>query len=60
MLSSAIAFLTILTILSWKQCSYWKNDQKLFNHALGVTNGNFMAYNCLGIALVTKKIRKST
>ncbi|MEN6422861.1 MAG: tetratricopeptide repeat protein [Smithella sp.] len=55
MLSSAIAFLTILTILSWKQCSYWKNDQKLFNHALGVTNGNFMAYNCLGIALVNEK-----
>ena len=36
----AIAFLAVLTVITWKQCSYWKNDVSLFNHAFQVTKDN--------------------
>jgi len=50
--TAAIAFLVFLTVLSWKQCDYWKNDIKLFNHALQVTKNNYVALNGFGLALV--------
>jgi len=46
-----IAALTILVILTWQQCGYWKNSITLFSHALSVTKNNYMAYNNLGLAL---------
>ena len=51
---AAIAFLTILMFLSWKQCAYWKNNTLLWNHALKVTNDNYMAHNNLAIDLLEK------
>jgi hypothetical protein len=48
---AAIAVLTILAVLSWKQCGYWKNSIELFNHALQVTTDNYLAHNSLGVAL---------
>ncbi len=50
--TAAIAFLVFLTVLSWKQCDYWKNDINLFNHALQVTKNNYVALNGFGLALV--------
>ena len=50
--TAAIAFLVLLAVLSWKQCDYWKNDIKLFNHALQVTKNNYVALNGFGLALV--------
>jgi tetratricopeptide (TPR) repeat protein len=37
---AAIAFLAVLTVITWKQCSYWKNDASLSNHAFQVTKDN--------------------
>jgi tetratricopeptide (TPR) repeat protein len=47
----AIAFLTIMSVLTWKQCGYWKNSVTLYSHTLQVTNDNALAHNNLGIAL---------
>ncbi|MGP8155202.1 MAG: tetratricopeptide repeat protein [Smithella sp.] len=42
--------LAILAVLTWKQCSYWKNDIELFNQALQVTKNNDLAHNNRGSA----------
>ncbi|MDM7988550.1 MAG: tetratricopeptide repeat protein [Smithella sp.] len=47
----AIAFLTILSLLTWKQCGYWKNKFELYNHALSVTKNNYIAYDGWGTCL---------
>jgi regulator of sirC expression with transglutaminase-like and TPR domain len=47
----AIAFLTIISILTWQQCRYWKNSITLFSHTLRVTKDNAMAHNNLGLTL---------
>jgi tetratricopeptide (TPR) repeat protein len=51
---AGIAILAIMSVLSWKQCGYWKNSIELFNHALCVTRNNFLAHNDLGLALYAK------
>ena len=48
---AAIAFIAILSILTWQQCGYWKNNTKLFSHALQVTKDSSDAHTGLGIAL---------
>ena len=48
---AAITFLTVLAVLTWQQCAYWKNSIELWNHALQVTKDNYIAHNGLGIAL---------
>jgi protein O-mannosyl-transferase len=45
----SIIVLAVLAILTWKQCGYWKNSLEIWNHALRVTNNNFLAYNSRGI-----------
>ncbi len=37
-----------LTIMTWRQISYWQNSRTLFTHALAVTRGNFIAHQNLG------------
>ena len=51
LIPSTIALLTILAVLTWHQCSYWKNSTSLFSHALHVTEDNYMAHNNLGLSL---------
>ena len=46
---AGIAYLTILAVLTWQQCGYWKNSATLFNHVLQVTKGNYLALNARGI-----------
>jgi protein O-mannosyl-transferase len=60
LLPAGIAALVILSVLTWKQCSYWKSSVDLFNHTLLVTKNNFLAYNNLGIALTDEgKVREA-
>jgi protein O-mannosyl-transferase len=47
----SVMVVTILIIISWKQAALWQNDIILFEHALKVTSGNYLAHNNLGIAL---------
>jgi tetratricopeptide (TPR) repeat protein len=52
--SAGIIFLAIMSFLTWKQCSYWKNSIELFNHALQVKKNNYPAYINLASALAEK------
>jgi tetratricopeptide (TPR) repeat protein len=44
------AFFVLITT-SWTQVSYWKNSIRLFEHALRVTDGNYVIHNNLGFEL---------
>jgi tetratricopeptide (TPR) repeat protein len=46
MISGSI--LVLLSILSFRQVSYWKNTHTLFSHALAVTRNNYLAAMILG------------
>jgi hypothetical protein len=47
---SMVIVLTTLGILAHRQVSYWQNSLILFSHAVEVTQGNYVAYNNLGLA----------
>ncbi len=47
----AVVVLTVFTAQSYIQTQYWENAVDLFSHAIGVTKGNYIAYNNLGAAL---------
>ena len=49
---AALVFLLLLTLLTWKQCGYWKNSKALFHQALKTTTGNYIAHGTLGVALL--------
>jgi len=51
---AAMVFLIIMSVLTWKQCCYWENNNTLWNHALNVTKDNYMAHNNLASALLEK------
>ena len=46
---AGVVFLTILAVLTWQQCGYWKNGIELFSHALQITKNNAMVHNNRGI-----------
>jgi protein O-mannosyl-transferase len=48
----SLAVLSILTIIAYRQIGYWQDDVTLWSHALKVTNGNYIAEDNLGEALV--------
>lgn len=48
---SATAILLVLSAATFRQISYWKDSGSLFEHALEVTNGNYIAHNNLGMHL---------
>jgi tetratricopeptide (TPR) repeat protein len=43
--------LSALMYLTWMQVKYWQNSITLFEHAIQVTNNNYLAHNNLGVAL---------
>ncbi|MGV8058038.1 MAG: tetratricopeptide repeat protein [Smithellaceae bacterium] len=51
LLPAAGIVLSVLTILTWQQCGYWKNSITLFSHALQATKDNYLAHDSLGVAL---------
>ena len=44
----SIAALSIMAVLTWQQCGYWKNSITIFTHTLQVTKNNFFAHNQRG------------
>jgi len=52
---TAIAILSIMAVLTWIQCGYWKNSIKLFSHTLQITEDNYIAHNHLASALLKKR-----
>ncbi|MGD0279508.1 MAG: tetratricopeptide repeat protein [Smithella sp.] len=48
---AAIAALSMMAVLTWQQCGYWKNSAILFNHNLQITKNNYMALNSFGLSL---------
>ena len=48
---AGVIFLVWMSIVSWKQCGYWKNSIDLWSHTLNVTKNNYVAHNNLGLAL---------
>jgi len=52
--SLASVCLAVLLVLARQQVSYWQDSYTLWNHAVEVTNGNWLAHNNLGLALTKK------
>jgi len=50
LLLAAIIILTILMVLTWRQCNYWKNSVEIWDHALKVTKNNTLALYRRGYA----------
>jgi tetratricopeptide (TPR) repeat protein len=48
---ASLIILGILSIMTWKQCGYWKNDKTLWYHALNVTKNNELAHYHIGTQL---------
>ncbi len=42
----------ILAVIAGAQVQHWRSSETLFRHALAVTDGNFLAHNNLGAALL--------
>ena len=53
-ISTAVAGLTLAScgLATSQQLSYWRNTKMLFQHAVAVTSGNFVAYTVVGNALI--------
>jgi len=49
--AGGITVLCLFSILTFRQCGYWKNSISLFHHALKVTKNNDLAHNNLASAL---------
>jgi hypothetical protein len=49
LLPAGIAVLTIMAILSWRQCGYWKNSFELNRHILQITKDGAFAHNLRGV-----------
>ena len=56
--SGAVIVLSALMFSTWKQVKYWENSITLFEHAIQVTNNNYLAHNNLGVALSDAGKRK--
>lgn len=48
-----IIIIAVLTVLTWRQVSHWKNDITLFNHNLETAGENELAHFNLGSAYLT-------
>ncbi len=46
-----VLVLTALSVCTWHQVGYWRDSFSLFNHALAVTQNNYIAHNNLATAL---------
>ena len=59
-LRAAVLTLTLLVLVglsvrTWTQVGYWKDDKALFAHALETTTGNDVAHNMYGFALLEEQ-----
>jgi tetratricopeptide (TPR) repeat protein len=44
----------MLSLISWKQCGYWKDGKTLYIRALRATQNNCLAFNNLGLILFSE------
>ena len=51
---AAAIVIAALMACSWRQTSYWRNDESLWGHALACTARNYTAHNYLGYALAAQ------
>jgi protein O-mannosyl-transferase len=49
--TGAILLLAAWAALTWRQCLVWRDGLTLFQHAVEVTQGNFVAHDNLGVEL---------
>jgi tetratricopeptide (TPR) repeat protein len=49
--AGAVIVLSALMFSTWTQVKYWQNSITLFEHAIQVTDNNYLAHNNLGVAL---------
>ena len=52
--TAAAAVLVALAAASWVQVGYWRNSFTLYEHALAVTEDNYVAHTNLGTALLAE------
>ena len=50
----SLAVLLALGAASYRQLGYWQDNVTLWSHTIAVTDGNFLAENNLGRALLTE------
>ena len=53
-----VAVLAGCCLRTTDQLRYWQDSETLFRHALACTSGNYVAHNCLGVALAGQGKRK--
>ncbi|MGA3206604.1 MAG: tetratricopeptide repeat protein [Syntrophales bacterium] len=51
LITGAVIVLLALMFSTWTQVKYWQNSITLFEHAIQVTDNNYLAHNNLGVAL---------
>jgi len=49
--TAAVTVITALMIVAWKQTTYWRDSESLWNHTLACTSDNAIAHLNLGLAL---------
>jgi len=49
--AATAAVLLVFTALTWRQIAYWKDSRSLFEHAVAVTDKNYIMLNNLGVIL---------
>ncbi len=54
----ALLILIILMTTTWFQVQHWKNSFSLYQHALNVTENNYICHNNIGITFVEKGAMK--
>jgi tetratricopeptide (TPR) repeat protein len=52
--SSAILVVSALSLCTYFQIRYWRNSLTLFQHALEVTNNNYVAHYCIADPLIAQ------
>lgn len=49
---SAIIIISILSVITLKQVTYWRNRNTIYEHALQTTSNNYLTHNSLGNVLM--------
>jgi tetratricopeptide (TPR) repeat protein len=59
LVASATAILVVYTVMTWYQVGYWRNSETIYNHALSVTENNFIIHALLAKFLENNRIDES-
>ncbi len=56
--TASLVWLAALAVVTWRQVGFWRNGYTLFEHALAVTQDNYLAHYNLGTALAERGERR--